>query len=911
MNTTVKVNSVKINLPERMKNLNQWLLWRLENNRKVPLNTSYRKTDPTKGFSFSDVITAYDSARCNGLGFTVGNGIVCVDVDHCIIDNKLSNVAQQLVNELQTYTEVSQSGTGLHLFYIDTEAPAVGRKSNQLEIYSHKHYIAMTGNNIGSSDLAVLPGKTAELLEKYFPKRSEAERSETEQTEPEYELPDAEILDRASLLYPVKFDNLFYNGDTTGYSSNSEADGALLTILATLTSCNVPQMTRLFFQSKLAQRDKCQDRPDYIEQQQIPGVINFVQNEMKYPKYSDVVILNEFQHTLQLTSRVIAAALRCKRIPQTKPFYEDFYNFCAINIKKLKLSITQLKQRIKAVEVTMPSQNIYGNLILPKPYDAVSYNIPEGYIVSEDGIATTSAVISRTVFFVTQVSFTDNSLQNISRDISYCTLYTFNKETGWRIYKDVSNNILVDPKEFLAFFGQAIASVDCNNCRQLIAYIDKFRGANIDNIQYSMTTSKLGWNVDSNHQKFFVTPYECSKYIYKNHYNLFSNSLRIAGDYDTYVNLFSKAFTHSLFSRFILSACFAPVLLEPLHMRNFCIYLWGTSRIGKSTTLTIGNSVWGHQSAIIPFSGTLNSFSGDAIQRDGFPMIVDDKQSKRLEVNTNQLIMRIAGGKEDGRLNNSGESKHKADWKTILLTTGEEPIVEDSASNGIHTRMLSFNYDTLILPPDITSEFWQTINDNHYGHLGKAFVDYINSVDLEDVRLKHLDTVTQLGKMFSKYHEEHLNYVAFIMATESILCEHILHIPSQANEMGQEIIQMLDTKQTMSNTEKFWNHLISWIAGESAHFKSPKGNSLSPCYGEYTTTHLLVSKDALDAEFTRWSNLNVNKVINDLYAGGYLEPVSDTTQQTPRKIWRVTINNVPRVPCIKIPLKNISVLAPE
>lgn len=54
----------------------------------------------------------------NGLGFMLErkNNIMCVDVDHCLEDDTPNNTATKVLEKLDTYTEISQSGTGLHLF---------------------------------------------------------------------------------------------------------------------------------------------------------------------------------------------------------------------------------------------------------------------------------------------------------------------------------------------------------------------------------------------------------------------------------------------------------------------------------------------------------------------------------------------------------------------------------------------------------------------------------------------------------------------------------------------------------------------------------------------------------------------------------------------------------------------------
>ena len=56
---------------------------------------------------------AYD-----GIGFVLErkNKIVCVDLDHCLENGTPNRTATKVLEKIQTYTETSQSGTGLHCF---------------------------------------------------------------------------------------------------------------------------------------------------------------------------------------------------------------------------------------------------------------------------------------------------------------------------------------------------------------------------------------------------------------------------------------------------------------------------------------------------------------------------------------------------------------------------------------------------------------------------------------------------------------------------------------------------------------------------------------------------------------------------------------------------------------------------
>lgn len=93
-----------------------------------------------------------------GLGFVLnGDGIGVIDLDHAIVDGViLSWAAEVLAANPGTFTEVSQSGEGLHVWGL--LAAGAGRKirdDRNIEIYSTGRYIALG---------TPMAGTTADLL---------------------------------------------------------------------------------------------------------------------------------------------------------------------------------------------------------------------------------------------------------------------------------------------------------------------------------------------------------------------------------------------------------------------------------------------------------------------------------------------------------------------------------------------------------------------------------------------------------------------------------------------------------------------------------------------------------------------------------------------------------------------------
>lgn len=93
---------------------------------------------------------ASESSVGAGLGFVLGDGIGCWDLDHCITDGALAPWAREAIEAIADplFMEISQSGEGVHVFVRAPEGP--GRKIREgercIEFYSAGRYIAVTGN---------------------------------------------------------------------------------------------------------------------------------------------------------------------------------------------------------------------------------------------------------------------------------------------------------------------------------------------------------------------------------------------------------------------------------------------------------------------------------------------------------------------------------------------------------------------------------------------------------------------------------------------------------------------------------------------------------------------------------------------------------------------------------------------
>lgn len=244
------------NLPTALRDKPNWVC----RCGKVPFNPKTGRAakagHPDTWATFEEAVRA--APRYDGIGFEFdGDGIIGIDFDHCIENGQLAPWVQAWVDRFGSYTEVSPSGTGIHILCQGSlrDRPAVKRK--EVEIYDRARYFTMTGRTFGTPRPLRDAQTALDALYEAFGRKDEKPRQATP-VRP-LDMDDSTLIKKIEQSAGGARFAPLWRGDTGGYGSHSEADLALCSILAFWTRCNAGQMDRLFRSSGLM-REKW-DRP--------------------------------------------------------------------------------------------------------------------------------------------------------------------------------------------------------------------------------------------------------------------------------------------------------------------------------------------------------------------------------------------------------------------------------------------------------------------------------------------------------------------------------------------------------------------------------------------------------------------------------------------------------------------------
>ena len=237
------------NIPDELKGLKQWVCWYGAD--KIPKNpytgNNAMANMPDTWGTFQEAVAACEKYHFDGIGFEFANGYFGVDLDHCL-DNL--DFVDEFVETLQSYTEISRSGSGIHII-CKGKLPDGARRKGNVEMYSEGRYFICTGNiyNERYNSIAECTESIKVLHSKYLPSSIPGTARREYQI---VDMDDQEVIDKARSCRTGYLFNNLYHGDWQGiYSSQSEADLALCNQLAFWTQKNEAQMDRIFRTSGL------------------------------------------------------------------------------------------------------------------------------------------------------------------------------------------------------------------------------------------------------------------------------------------------------------------------------------------------------------------------------------------------------------------------------------------------------------------------------------------------------------------------------------------------------------------------------------------------------------------------------------------------------------------------------------
>ena len=262
------------NLPPALRRDGRFCCWKYEERDGKPTKVPYnprtggraQSTNPNTFAPLEIARKAVERGRYDGIGVGIFGNVGAIDIDHCIDDDgALSDLALDVMNMVQGYTEFSPSGRGLRIlfqaagFQYDKARYYINNQKAGLEVYiagCTQKFVTVTGNTMNPGvDLIERGEQLAAVLEKYMVRPQVKKPTPPPTFGGAADLDDLALIDKAKNGRNGTQFAALWSGDTSGYNSPSEADMALCNWLAWWTNKDADRMDRLFRSSGLM-RDK-------------------------------------------------------------------------------------------------------------------------------------------------------------------------------------------------------------------------------------------------------------------------------------------------------------------------------------------------------------------------------------------------------------------------------------------------------------------------------------------------------------------------------------------------------------------------------------------------------------------------------------------------------------------------------
>lgn len=235
------------NIPQELKDLPQWVAASAD---KIPVNPRTGRhaspTDPETWGTFEEACQC--SLQHVGFVLSKSDPYAIIDLDKPENEEQAAR-HRSILASFRSYAETSQSGNGVHIIVRGSVPKGVRR--DKVEVYSEARYMICTGYALNASPIT----EQQELLNQLYAGMAPVESVNAEPQEQPETITDEQIWQMATTAANAdKFVRL-WQGDLSGYPSQSEADFALLSMLA-FYSKNDEQVRRLFRFSELGKRPK-------------------------------------------------------------------------------------------------------------------------------------------------------------------------------------------------------------------------------------------------------------------------------------------------------------------------------------------------------------------------------------------------------------------------------------------------------------------------------------------------------------------------------------------------------------------------------------------------------------------------------------------------------------------------------
>jgi uncharacterized protein (DUF927 family) len=509
-----------------------------------------------------------------------------------------------------------------------------------------------------------------------------------------------------------------------------------------------------------------------------------------------------------------------------------------VNLNDLERAVNKKvaeKQKVRLVEPNEP----------PPPLSEVLPNLPielrkpYNWTINENGIWLSQGNKKEPVCACPVPVILTKRLRNIETSQEKVEI-AFYRDQKWRHI--MADRATVFNRTSLIQLTNKGLPVSSETARFLVKFLDDLERENLNNLPLIQSVSHMGWagknflpgaegdivlDVDDDGASSVVSGYSSS------------------GDFEEWIKAVQPVRENHPIARFMMSASFAAPLLKLVNQRVFVIHAWGASRGGKTAAAKAALSVWGDPDVLMAnFNATKVGLERLAAFYSDLPLVIDEKQV----VGDRQgfiesLVYMIGLGKGKTRGAKGGGIQAFSSWRTIAMTTGEEPLTTGSSRGGVSTRAIEL-YGLPISDESLAGRIHEQTKE-HHGHAGVMFVRQMMETLAEDPEAFKTDFEVlkeELGKQAGDKSRSHLSAVATVILGDYYSSKWIFGIDedesfAQAMSLAETILAQLEAAADMDDATRAREWIISWVEQHKSKFNDGTNERFG--WVQYGTVYML------------------------------------------------------------------------